>query len=350
MRLQTVIPAVAAPQRDGLDLTVTRLEGTTSERLLLEVGNGAAILELGAQEGFFVFAHGRARLCSMGEAAGRAFVDAAAEWVGLVPFGDGAEEDTEASTEAVACSWVRLGGGEDSAGGSWDGFKLFFDLDERHAEVFFRISKEAHRAQLLEKWSEYRVPLIEIFERALVPCKPRAWRTAEARSDGSRTGLSLGQQHAFDLDVPDGWRAEWRTEGHWRLTDPEEEMMFEMSHLDLPPLPPEAPDVVDRLRLVIESSERRGSASSIEHYERDGIAIAWSEYSFMSHDTKRPEAPDRLARGRWLLATNPWVQVLVTGCWWETDREVAERHWTRVISSLSLRGRIVRYPAPRGSA
>jgi hypothetical protein len=350
MRLQTMIPAVAAPQRDGLDLAVTRLEGTTSERLLLEAGQGAAILELGPQEGFFVFSHGSARLRSIGDAAGGAFVEAAAEWVGLVALGDAEEQPAEAAMEAVTCSWVRLGAGEDGWGGSWDGFKLFLDLGERHAEIFLRVSKEGHRAQLLEKWSAYRVPLIEILERALVSGRPRPWGTPEASDNDSKTALSLGQQGAFDLEIPDGWRAEWRTEGHYRLTDADEEMMFEMSHIDLPPLPPDAPGVVERLRSVIESSDRRGSASPIEHYERDGIAIAWSGYTFMSHDTKRPEAPDRPARGRWLLATNAWVQVLVTGCWWEADREIAEPLWEQVVSSLSLRGRIARSPAARGSA
>ena len=79
--LEVVVPGLVAADREGLDLTVTRLEASDANKLLLEVDTGgSAILELGAEEGFFVFAHGKARLVSTSTDSGRAFVDAVAGW------------------------------------------------------------------------------------------------------------------------------------------------------------------------------------------------------------------------------------------------------------------------------
>jgi hypothetical protein len=338
------------PDRDGLELAVTRLDGPEGTRLLLEAGNGAAILELGTEQGFFVFSHGKARLASTGDQAGRAFVTAVAEWLGLA-----AEEDLDLSNEdagVIDCSWVRLGDGDDGFGVRWDAYKLFFKGGERYAEVFFRLSDDAKRAQFLEKWSKYRSSLVELVERAVVGAALHKWRRLDPPETSVHDRLSVGDAGCFEAALPKGWRVMWREEGHWRMTDADDEMMIEMSSVRLPPLPPEAPDAVARLRAVIDGSEHRARASDIAAFERAGVIIAWSEYSFLSSDTKRPEAAPRPAKGRWLIATNAWVQVLITGCWWDEDAARAEMAWEGVVRSLRLFRRLAESheEGQRGSA
>jgi hypothetical protein len=63
-------------------------------------------------------------------------------------------------------------------------------------------------------------------------------------------------------------------EGHHRITDPDDEMAIEFSYLRLPPLRPDAPDVVARLAAVIERSERRDTASPIVTFTRGDVAFA----------------------------------------------------------------------------
>jgi hypothetical protein len=161
--------------------------------------------------------------------------------------------------------------------------------------------------------------------------------------------VSFGLHGALELDVPEGWLLTEQP-GHWRVADPADEMKIEFSYLRLPPLPPEAPGVVERVKILIEDSEYGETASPIQSFERDGATYAWSEYTFDSRDTIRPEAAPRPARGRWLVASNAWIQVLVTGCWWDADRAVAERAWDGLVTSLKLAGRIVPATGDRGTA
>jgi hypothetical protein len=160
---------------------------------------------------------------------------------------------------------------------------------------------------------------------------------------------SFGIHGAFNLKLPVGWRL--REESiHYRITDPNDEMMIEFSHLRLPPLPPEAPDVVARLQIVIDKSEHRDTALPIATFKKNGVTYAWSEYRFNARNTKRREDAPRPARGRCLVASNAWIQVLVTGCWWETDTVVAERAWNDVMGSLELAGRVSPPLETRGDA
>ena len=348
--LEVVVPGLVAADREGLDLTVTRLEASDANKLLLEVDTGgSAILELGAEEGFFVFAHGKARLVSTSTDSGRAFVDAVAGWLNHEP--DPAQTGDESTPTAVTtCSWVRLGTGQDAIGTSWSAFKLFFDQGELHAEVFFRLSEDGRRAQFLEKWSEYRERLLAIFDRALGGAPARRWRARSSPRIIAPGRRSFGEEDAFEACVPEGWNVSWRQEGHWRIADANDEMMIEMSCLHLPPLPPEAPDVPARLRDLIDGSEHRAEASPIVTFMRGETTISWSEYAFLSKDTKRPESAKSPARGRWLIAANRWVQVLITACWWEADIAEAEQAWTSVVDSLHLAGRISERLQPKGSA
>lgn len=347
MKHRVVIPAVHAHQREGLELAATRSDLAGGTHLVLEVGEGSAILELAAPKGFFVFSYGDAQWRSASEEEGRAFVDEVADWLGLEPTDVAADDSADTS---VNCSWVKLGGGPDPFGTTWDGFKLFFDAGERDAEVFFRVADDGRRAQLLEKWSEYRLPLVELLERALAPPPFRTWARRRRPPRDAGGGLVIGDDDAYELVLPDGWVATWQPEGHWRFADPDDEMVIELSHLRLPPLPEDAPGVMERLRVIIEDSKHRDSASAIETFERDGMTVAWSEYTFMSNDTLRPEAAPRPARGRWLIAANDWVQVLVTGCWWEDDIPIAVAAWEGLIASIDIARRVVTRDQPSGDA
>ncbi|MSP61410.1 MAG: hypothetical protein EXR72_13895 [Myxococcales bacterium] len=334
-----MIPAAAAPARDGLELSVTRLDGPVADRLLLGAGAGAVILALGPEVGKFIFIHGKLAIESAGGADGRAFVDEVARWLDLelAPASEGDAAESGAAS-AASTTWVRLGQGEDPFGVSWDSFKLFFSLGGRYAEVFLRLSGDGKRAQLIEKWSDYRETLVEILERLLAPAPPRKVQKRREAVQGPGGEMLFGVQGVFELAIPGGWLLT-EQQGHWRLADPADERMIEFSCIRLPPLPPDAPDVAARLRSVIADSEYAASASPIATFERGGAAFAWSEHWFLSDDTNHPERARRPARGRWLLASNAWVQVLVTSCFWEEDFGVATAGWDSVVASLRLRGR-----------
>lgn len=336
--MKTIIPAAATAAREGLEMSVTRLDGCGAERLLLGVGSGAVILALGPAQGKFIFSHGKLTLESTGGAEGGAFVDEVARWLGL-ELAPAPEENPVPGAGDFKPSWVRLGQGRDPFGVTWETFKLFFSLDERYAEVFLRLTVDGRRAQLVEKWSDYRERLVEILERRVAPPPPRIVRRRAEPLEGPSGEMRFGVQGNVELAIPDGWLLTQRPEGHYRLADLHDEMMIELSCVRLPPLPPDAPDVVARLQAVIDTSGHAHAATPITAFERDGATFAWSEHSFSSNDTNRPEAPPRAARERWLIASNPWVQVLVTGCWWEEDIAVATRGWDSVIASLRLAGR-----------
>ena len=346
MPLVTTIPAVAASGREGLDLSATRLAGVLAERLLLTVGEGAVVFELGPEKTFFFFAMGDARLEPSGARAGRPFVDAVAAWLGLELAGDG---DAEEPAEPTTCEWVRLGAGPDVFGMQWTGFKIFLTQGERHAEVFLRLSDDRSRAQLLEKWSEYRTTLIEILERAVTEAPPRRVQKRAAPPSPER-GLSFEAEAGVTLTVPEGFVFARQPEGHFRISDPEDEMCIELSSVRLPPLPPEAPDVPARVRAVVQNGTHAASSTPVASFARGDVTFAWSEYAWDSRDTKRPEAAPRPARGRTLVAANAWTQALVTGCWWVEDAARAEAAWDAVVGSLHLAGRLVDRPKPSGEA
>jgi len=124
------------------------------------------------------------------------------------------------------------------------------------------------------------------------------------------------------------------------MTDSEDEMVIEVSCLSLPVLKAGAPSVQERLALIIASSEHAATASPVVTFERDGVQFAWSEHTWSSRDTRRPQAESRPARGRWLVCANDWYQGLVTGCWWEEDAERGTAAWDEVVNSIRLHGRI----------
>ena len=109
--------------------------------------------------------------------------------------------------------------------------------------------------------------------------------------------------------------------------------------------------VEDRLRSVVAGSDYASTATPIATFARGDVASAWSDYRFDSKDTKRPDAAPRPAMGRWLIASNAWIQALVTGCWWESDTSAAEEAWQTVIASLRVSGRVTtQLPRPLSSS
>lgn len=345
MNIQKVILAVAAPGREGLELAATRLDEMGERLRLTAPGGGAVLLDL---ENAFLFAYGYARLEPAEGGNGRIFVDAVARWLGMEL--NEVESSMENEPTNLDCRWVRLGNGEDVGGSPWMGFKLFLCLGDRYAEVFFRVSSDGRRAQLIEKWSEYRRALVEILERVLNPSRPRSIVSRQESSVSGGDVMSFEIYGALELDLPFGWRISEQPEGHHRMTDPDDEMMIDFSYMRLPPLPSDALDVAARLRAILDASPYRDEISPITTFERDGVVHAWSEYRWNARDSKQPTADPLHACSRWLLAANDWIQVIVNGNWWEKDSTVAERAWDDVVASLRLRGRIVSRMQTRGKA
>jgi hypothetical protein len=217
---------------------------------------------------------------------GGAFVDAVAAWLGLehIP----APEDEAPQANAATCkgSWARLGNGADPFGTGW----------------------------------------AAILEGVLSGTLARRVRARSERFSGPCGEQLYSAEGAMEFVVPLGWIVTVEPEGHYRLSDPQDEMMISsMSYMRLPPLPPEAPNVIERLQFISEDSRFAEHALPIERMTRHDIELAWSEYRFDSKDTKRPEAAPRPARGRWLVAANQWTQGLVTGVCWVEDIAVAEQ-------------------------
>ncbi|HZN98389.1 MAG TPA: hypothetical protein VFB61_11705 [Gemmatimonadales bacterium] len=333
--LVRVIPAVVAPQREGFELELARLPAKSGERFLLRARGGEAFLDLKAQQGEFLFSYGDAAIRRPRSRRGALFVDALAEWLGLGLSGTSAKED---GRRRLKCSWGRLGRGADHSGVEWETFKMFFRLGDRSAELFLRLTPSRSRGQFLEKWSQYRRPLVEIFERVLSADPPRRVRKRRLEPPAA-TGRVLSVNGGMEVSIPAGMRLE-EVERHWRMTDAENEFLIELSCLALPELKAGAPSVPERLSLLISSSEHANAASPVATFERDGAQFAWSEYAWSSKDTERPEAAPRPARGRWLICANEWFQGLVTGCWWESDVQRATAAWNEVVDSIRLSGRI----------
>ena len=350
MRLEWIIPAVAASAREGLELAATRLDGASGDTLLLAVAEGAVIVELGAREGHFVFAYGKLRLRPAGAAAGRAFVDAVAQWLGLELEEVEAENAEAPAATELEGSWVRLGDGADGFGTRWRGFKLFLTLGpSRHAEIFLRLSDDGGRAQLVEKWSAYRKELVEILDRTVTGLPPRGVKP-RAAPDAAGEGLTVAQHGEIQFEIPEGFHLAGKPKGPWRMTDADDETTIELSSMRIPPLPPDAPGVAERLKVLVGKTPHAAAAWPVSSFQRGGAAFAWTEFGFDSQDTKRPEAAPRPARGRILVAANAWVQAFVTGCWWEGDASSALPAWEAVIGSLRLVGRVAPAPAARGRA
>lgn len=147
-----------------------------------------------------------------------------------------------------------------------------------------------------------------------------------------RKRVVLGERAAW-FSVPPDWPAS-RQEGHTRVVDPEDECCVEASFIVLPPLLPGAPNVEARLRHALAESGHADAAQT--SFDRGDIDIAWAEYDFESEDPHR--VIRRPARGRWLIAANDAIQVLVTTYYWVDDESWAVPEWERIVATLELRG------------
>jgi hypothetical protein len=335
--LVKVVPAVAAPARAGLDLSVTQLESADGEELVLGAGGGEIVLTILPAKGHFFVSHGELRLARAPSDSGVVFADVVAAWLGLelVQTSKLGREVGEGQL-----SWALLGGGRDPFGVEWEAFKVFLAVGGEHAEVFLRLTPSRNRGQLVEKWSGYREGLVLAFERLVGASPPRGVRRRPTPPLAMESGRRLAIEGGLELEVPKGWLLVQRPEGHWRMTDADDEMMIEVSCLALPPLPPDVPSVSERVRQVVDSSEHAATATPVAAFERDDVEFAWSEYRFESSDSHQPDEPKKLARGRWLLCANDWFQGLVTGSWWEKDVAIAEIAWYAVVGSIRLSGRV----------
>ena len=262
MRGSAVVPASSTASREGLELTLSRACDETGTTLALRGRSGATSVKLLPEKGHFLFGHGDVLIMPRGSADGRAFADDVAHWLGLelgAPETDVEETTQEAS---LAASWIRLGDGTDPSGTTWVSYKLSLRLGERYAEIFLRLSKNGDRAQLVEKWSAYRERLVAILERVLSNERPRRVQRRETPVFDPDGRMLLSIDGAMEVAIPSTWIASAQP-GYWRLGDPNDEMVIELSCMRLPPLPAGAPDVTARLRAVVDDSEHRSTTTPI---------------------------------------------------------------------------------------
>jgi hypothetical protein len=102
----------------------------------------------------------------------------------------------------------------------------------------------------------------------------------------------------------------------------------------LPPLPPGAPTVEERLRYALAEVPEAGPLAPVVTEERAGMQLAWADYRYESDDTERGER--RAAHGRWLVAANNLFQVLMTYYYWDDDAGWAVSTWSRMVDTLRL--------------
>ena len=158
-------------------------------------------------------------------------------------------------------------------------------------------------------------------------------RTHEFRARGLEKILILDRGNA-ELGVPRGWSVEPDPEGFMTLKDPTDSCRLEVSYLRLPPLLPSAPPVEERLRLVLNDTPEAAGHSPLVVSEREGMRLAWAEYTYECHDTDRGE--QRKAQGRWLLAANEIFQALLTYYYWTDGTDWAVAVWGTTVETLRL--------------
>jgi hypothetical protein len=328
-----VIPAASAPSREGVEFACVAMRDPRGARFLLEHEGGALVLVLACGTSLGPFSTGRLVVESIDPLLGEKAVDRIASWLG---FRLGAVTHAGGVSAATPKdSWVYFGRGEGPESG-WDVYKLFLARGQYSAEVFLRIDSSGRRAQFLEKWDRYREDLVAIFERAVHPAAPRVVlrdEPAEQPLDGRRV---LAFEGGLEIAIPTGWRVKETNSIH-RMTDPDETMAIEFSFVRFPPLDAGFPNVVERVTMARDRTARR---ATIHSARGDGFEFAWFEAQRKARDTKNRSAPKRPAIDRVLVASNEWVQVVITSAWWLEDRAAGEAVWNEVIASLRLAGRL----------
>jgi len=149
-----------------------------------------------------------------------------------------------------------------------------------------------------------------------------------------------------ELLYPGDWSVKPDPGGFVVLTDPTDSCKLELSYLRLPPLPPGAPSLEERLRhaLINEPQIRQASELPVHIATRGGMQLAWVECDFSADDRERGE--QRRAHGRWLVAANDLFQVLTAFYYWSDDASWAVPAWERMVETLNLgTGHQLRDPA-----
>jgi hypothetical protein len=147
-----------------------------------------------------------------------------------------------------------------------------------------------------------------------------------------------------EFAYPRDWTFTPDPEGFAKLVDPTDSVRLEASYLRLPPLPPDAPTVEERLRHALAEVPEAGPLTPIVTVERAAIQIAWADYSYECDDTERGER--RAAHGRWLVAANRFFQALMTYYYWTDDAVWAVAAWERMVETLRL-GNAVPLESPK---
>ena len=314
-----------------LGLAATR-DGST-ERLQLRTEHGGLTLRWTAGD------HPQLSVVSVeleptGEADSRGFAEDLGAWLDVEA--DGPDPRTFAPADV---SLVSLGRGREGSGVEWEGHKLFLSAPERdpgegdglYAEIFLRVSADREHAQLVEKWSAYRVRLPALLELAL-GLAPRRWTPVRPRVDGLRPG-----EEAFEIQgvaafaVPSGWtRAPG--EGSLKVIDPTDEFGFEVS---LPLAPPDT-GLAELLAQVMEGTQ--AIVSPPAPLPHSTLEAACGETVWEETDPHHPGDPTlREARCRWLLARRSGRVVFLTFTWWTDDAGLAVPHWERAVETLTIR-------------
>jgi hypothetical protein len=300
-----------ALEGDELPLELDR----DGDRLRLRVGEGEVHLTL-RTTGEFIFSYGEVALTCASPAAGAAFVDAVAAWLG-VPL----QPEAVGATGGVTLDHVLLGRRRDADGVDWDLYKLCLGREERFAEVFLRTRVDGRGAALTEKDSGCRLRLVTLLDAAVgghrVPAPHRVLSL-----DGGVVQLAL---------APD-WPVS-REPACVVATDPGDACRLEVSWSILP-LPAGAlPPCDQRLEEVMQDAGV--TASETGSGTRGELAFAWADYPYASEDAHR-SGIRRDARGRWLVAAKGRVQALVFYYYWVEDAAWALPAWEGILGTLRL--------------
>ena len=137
-----------------------------------------------------------------------------------------------------------------------------------------------------------------------------------------------------EFSYPRDWTFTPDPAGFAKLIDPTDSARLEVSYLKLPPLPPDAPTVEERLRYALAEAPDAGPLTPVVNEERAGMQLSWADYRYECDDTERGER--RTAHGRWLVAANRLFQVLMTYYYWDDDAAWAVAAWTRMVDTLRL--------------
>lgn len=299
-------------RRFELDV-VEREEDGDRQRLVLARGAARVVVTL-TTTGAFIFTFGDGLFEVPDRVAGAAFADELAALFGtlldFVPMIDLAT----AQPLPLAVSWARIGRRRDADGVAWEVLKLFAGDGERYGELFLRLSDR--RAVLSEKWSAYRAAWITMIETAF----------GRGRGIERRRRLAIGG--GATVTVPAEWTAS-DAGGHWRVTDPDDRVVVELSWLR-GGSEPDLPRAAERVRLVLEAEG--DDDTPIVVTDRGDVELAWAERGRLSGDTRG--GPRRLAHHRLLIAVGERGQVVVTTACWPEDSAWFAPAWDRMISTL----------------